>query len=103
MFRAIGVVVAGASLVACGPGYSKLKVDELQSLSVASDGAAPGFCAYAPVALRALVTYRNGEQAQSRTPGEDQRGRLRTSEFEWSSRHGTVDGNAVLALPVDLV
>ena len=95
------MVVAGASLASCGPGYSKLKVDELQSLSVATDAAEPGFCPYAPVALRALVTYRNGERATSRTPGENQRGRLRTSEFQWSSSHGTVDANAVLALPLD--
>jgi hypothetical protein len=97
----MGVMVVGASLVACGPGYSKLEVAELQSMSVATEGRAPGFCAYAPVALRAFVTYRNGEHAQSRIPGEDQRGRLRTSEFQWSSSHGTVDADAVLALPVD--
>lgn len=99
MTRAGGLVFVAAGLVACGPGYSKLEVEKIQSVAVSVQDQQQRFCAYKPVALRALVTYRDGKQAESRAPGEKQRGRLRTSEFEWSSNHGTVDSAAVLSLP----
>ncbi len=94
-------VVAGAAGAACGPGYQKLEVDKIQSVAVAIDDPERRFCAYAPVALRALVTYDDGKQAQSQTPGENQRKRLRTSEFAWTSTHGNVDELAVLRLSHD--
>jgi hypothetical protein len=106
MSRTIGGMVVATSLAAaaaaCGPGYQKLEVDKIQSVAVAIDEPDRRFCAYAPVALRALVTYKDGKQAQSMTPGENQRQRLRTSEFQWASTHGTVDDIAVLRLPPDV-
>jgi hypothetical protein len=80
MSRAHGLALIAVGLVSCG--YSKLKVDKIQSVSVTVADARQRFCASMPVALRALVTYRNGEQVQSRAPGESSRGRLRTSEFQ---------------------
>lgn len=91
--------MAIVGLSACGPSYRELNVAQIDHVEVRTDP--QPFCAYAPVALRAVVTYKNGEQAQSRTPGEDQRGRLRTSEFAWSTNQGSVDADAVLTLPVD--
>jgi hypothetical protein len=94
-------MVVTASLVACGPSYQKLDVDKIQSVAVAIDDPEQRFCAYAPVALRAIVTYKDGKQARSRTPADAERGHLRTSEFAWSTSHGTVNDLAVLALPHD--
>ncbi|HUQ04541.1 MAG TPA: hypothetical protein VM261_18700 [Kofleriaceae bacterium] len=96
----VATVAAAAS--ACGPGYQKLEVDKIQSVAVAIDEPERRFCAYAPVALRALVTYRDGKQVQSMTPGDNQRDRLRVSEFQWASTHGTVDDIAVLRLTTDV-
>lgn len=94
-------MVLGATLVACGPGYQKLEVDKIQSVVVAIEDPEQRFCAYAPVALRALVTYNDGKEARSQMPGENQRERLRTSEFQWTSTHGAVDDAAVLRLSHD--
>jgi hypothetical protein len=93
--------VVALLLVGCGPGYQKLEVEKIESVAVTVDDQQGQFCAYAPVALRAVVTYQDGKQALSRVPGEKQKGRLRTSEFAWSSNHGAVDPDAVLSLPHD--
>lgn len=90
-------------LVACGPGYKELKVENIQSVTVATSDPDGRFCAYQTVPLRALVTYRDGKQAQSRIPGEKQRGRLRTSEFDWQSNRGAIDSAAVLSMPDDVL
>lgn len=103
MSRTIGgmVAVAGAVLAACGPGYQKLEVDKIQRVAVAIDDGDRRFCAYAPVPLRAVVTYEDGKQAQSQMPGDNQRERLRTAEFQWVTTHGEVDDAAVLRLSHD--
>jgi hypothetical protein len=94
-------MVVTACLVACGPRYQKLEVDKIKTVAVTIDDAEQRFCAYAPVALRAIVTYKDGGQARSRTPEDGERGHLRVSEFAWSTNHGTVNELAVLALPPD--
>ncbi|HTM22478.1 MAG TPA: hypothetical protein VL172_18280, partial [Kofleriaceae bacterium] len=99
--RTSGVVFAAAALASCGPSYRKLEVDKIKSIAVVVDDPQQRFCAYQPVPLRALVTYKNGKQVQSMIPGESQKGKLRTTEFAWSANHGAVDGLAVLALPGD--
>src|SRR5688500_1145991 len=101
MSRTIGGLVVAAMLAACGPSYQKLDVDKIQTVAVAIDDPEQRFCAYAPVALRAIVTYKDGKQARSRTPADAERGHLRTAEFVWSTSHGTVNELAVLALPHD--
>lgn len=88
-----------ASLAACGSSYSKLEVDKIQTIAVIVDDPEQRFCAYQPVPLRALVTYKDGKQVRSHIPGEHTKGLVRTTEFEWSSNHGAVDPQAVLALP----
>lgn len=101
MSPANGLVLAAVSIVACGPSYKKLKVDKIQSVAVTVEDQQQRFCAYQPAPLRVVVTYRDGKQAQSRAPGEKSDGRLRRSEFQWSSNHGTIDSEAVLSLPGD--
>lgn len=101
MARTIGGMVVATALVACGPRYQKLEVDKIQSVAVTLDDAGQRFCAYAPAPLRAVVTYKDGGQARSRTPADDERGHLRVSEFAWATTHGTVSSLAVLALPHD--
>jgi hypothetical protein len=93
-----GVMTTAALLCACGPNYKELKVDNIDTVAVVVDGPEQSFCGYKPVPLRAVVTYRNGKQAHSKVPGERQRGRLRVSEFRWSSTQGEIDGDAVLYL-----
>jgi hypothetical protein len=101
MSRTGGLVLLAASVVACGPRYSKLKLDEIQNVAVGVDDHGQRFCAYTPVAVRVRVTYKDGKQVQSRVPGEESKGRLRTSDFLWSTSHGALDANAVLSLPRD--
>lgn len=96
MVRSVWVLV----FASCGGGYSKLKVDQVQSVAVALADTQPA-CAYHAIPLRAGVTYKNGDRVASQLPGEPQRGRLRTSEFQWSASHGTIDELAVLRLPHD--
>ena len=71
-------------------------------LSSVGDGDGMQFGRSAPGYMR-LVTYRDGKQAQSRIPGENQRGRLRTSEFEWQTSRGSIDSAAVLSMPDDVL
>ena len=61
MQRQLTLACVALAVAACGPGYSKLKVDEIQSMTVAIDHPEQQFCAYQPVALRALVTYKDGK------------------------------------------
>jgi hypothetical protein len=101
MVRAIGVAgLAALTFAACG-GYQKLKVDDVKSVAVTIDEPEQRFCAYAPVELRARVTYKNGDTAQTQTPGEGRKGRLRPAEFQWVSAFGTIDDTAVLRLAPD--
>ncbi len=101
MSRTIRGVVVATCLAACGPSYAKLKVDEIQTVAVTIDEPEQRFCAYWPVAMRAVVTYKDGGQARSSTPAESQRGMLRATEFAWSTSQGTVTPQAVLALAGD--
>ncbi len=101
MFRTIGGMVVATCVAACGPRYQKLDVDNIQTVAATIDDPGQRFCAYAPVALRAIVTYKDGKLARSRTPADDERGHLRVREFAWTSSHGTVNELAVLALPHD--
>lgn len=99
MFRALrllGITV----LASCGGGYSRLDVDKVQSVAVSIDDP-QGFCAYGAVALRALVTYKDGKQVASQMPGENEDGKLRPTEFQWSASQGSVDELAVLRLAPD--
>ncbi len=100
MPRASRLVVIAVSLAACGPSYSELKVDKIKTVSVAAEDLGVDFCAYKPVPLRVLVTYRDGKQVKSRAAGEGPKGRVRASAFQWSSSPGTIDGDAVLSLPL---
>ena len=101
MNRARALVLVTFWLEACGPSYSELKVDQIARVAVTVDDPDQRFCAYQPVALRALVTYKNGKQVQSRVPGEGSKSRLRTSEFQWSANHGELDRDAVLLIRDD--
>jgi len=99
MTRATGLL--GITLLAsCGGGYTKLNVAQVQSVAVSIEDPR-GFCAYHAIALRALVTYKDGNQVASQLPGEDDDGKLRPAEFQWSASQGSVDELAVLRLPPD--
>ena len=100
MYRLTIAIILGAAMSAsCGPKYTKLKLENIQTISITTRDGSGSFCAYSRAALRAVVTYKDGKQAQTRLPSERQRGRLRVAEFEWSVSHGTINDEAVLRLP----